>query len=339
MMDRKSASREAFKKRDTLLDARSGSLPDVQPLDRTSPLFSYIFKLQVDREKTGSMDYRSYADKMWRELLGSDPAVTPELYQQFEADLITGLDDIDMSAYVYEHVTESLAKLIETYIDRLKKIFLWSTGDVSGTGYQVLKINRSHIVEKFYRALSAQTKKDGLPPRELLEDKAGYIVDDNKFTKLCDVLRSANLDQTKPHTIVIIEDSVKNFDKAAQTLREQLPDYTFNVIPLWALYSREGINAKKELSPEDFAKQKEKLNGIESFDDLLDQDRFGSMLERAIVLVDFDGVIGDNIKMRDEQARVIYRALLHAGHQLTGADLETHGARFTMRAREFLKRT
>lgn len=336
-MSSESLTKKAFRKRDDLQEARSASFPDTPHLERTHPLFTYIFDLQARCEKTGTMNYHTYADMMWRELLGADPDHAPDLYKQFEADLIAGLQDIDMSTLVYEHVIESLNKLIETYLPRVKKIFLWSTGDVSSTGYQVIKINRSHIVEKFYRSLLGKAKKDGVIPRILLDEKAEYLVADNKFTSLGDVVRDMNLNSSEGQTIVIIDDSVNNFQKASDILYTQLPTQPFTVIPIWAVYSREGLTAKKNLQPNEFAQKKEKLNGIESFAELLDEDRFGTIFNNAIVLVDFDGVIGDNIKMRDEQAYAIYRALLQAEHSLKGSEIETLGAEITTRAKKILE--
>jgi hypothetical protein len=103
------------------------------------------------------------------------------------------------------------------------------------------------------------------------------------------------------------------------------------VVPIWFTGSREGLSATDRLADfleegaDDYWVDKETLdkkkagsNAIATFDELLDRDRFGPLLKGAHVMVDFDGVICDNVKMRQRQASAVYNSLLDGIEQATG---------------------
>jgi hypothetical protein len=293
-------------------------------------IFKYFFDHQYKIEKgaastgKGGMDYHIYARRMWEELIGDVNPENQEFFNQFENSMILGLHKIDMEPLVYEHVVQSLAELVKKYQKNLKHLALWSTGDVEGTGYQVGKVDSSKIVQAFKKALKTELPKG--QAGEVMKEKTSFLVLDNKLQALVQYATKAlETNHDEKLKIVIIEDSRKNFEKVQNALVGELGDKYKQVelIPIWATYSREGQQAEKKASSSPDEKsslkiQKEYLNAINSFDELLDTDRFESIFKDAHVFVDFDGVIGNNIQMREEQAKAIYGALMQAAISSTG---------------------
>jgi len=123
--------------------------------------------------------------------------------------------------------------------------------------------------------------------------------------------------------IVIIEDSLKSFERVRKAIHDKLGASVaaqVDIVPIWAVYSREGQNtlakAKKEDSMHEFEHTLRVHNAIDSWNDLLDEQRFKPLLEGAHVFVDFDGVIGNNITMRNDQAKATLSALVHGMKEL-----------------------
>jgi hypothetical protein len=293
-------------------------------------IFKYFFDHQYKIEKgaaatgKGGMDYHIYARKMWEELIGDINSENQEFFNQFENTMILGLHKIDMEPLVYEHVAQSLTELVKKYQNNIKHIALWSTGDVEGTGYQVGKVESSKIVQAFHKALKIELPREQVG--KIMKEQTSFFVLDNKLQALVQYATEAlETNQGEKLKIVVIEDSRKNFEKVQNALVGELGDKYKQVelIPIWATYSREGQQAEKKASssPDEkssFKIQKEYLNAINSFDELLDTDRFESIFKDAHVFVDFDGVIGDNIQMREEQAKAIYSTLMRNAILSTG---------------------
>ncbi len=280
-------------------------------------LTSYFFALQSQIEGEGDMDYHKYASQMWTKFFGQpEGQKDQEAFSYFENRMIASLHSIDMKKLVYPHVTHNLEALIDIRGDEVSQLILWSTGDVAATGYQAGKIDKSGVIPHFLKALV----KRGPEKARKWAEKTRYMVDDNKFERLVD-----HVAQTKKEgemmKLVVIEDSVKNFDIVRDALEKKFGKQTvekeFQIHPIWAAYSREGLTAQKkaESSPEEweaFMTKRRKLNAIDTFAELLDP-KFNEMFKDAYVFCDFDGVIGNNIEMREEQAKVIFHALTEGG--------------------------
>ncbi len=301
------------------------------PID--TEINGYFFELQSRLEKKaekegGRFNYNTYAETLWKEVL--DGGQSPERLQTFNNLLVRELHKIDMTEHVYEHVQQSLIDLVEQYSDKVKNIALWSTGDTSTTGYQAGKIHSAEIIKNYLAAVrelkkpkiqkGQDNKKEKTADQKYLDEKTAYMVDDNKFSRLVSFMEgkipSEGDEKVK---IVIIEDSRGNFAKAEKALTAQLGEKMKNVeiIPIWAAYSREGIQAQekaqKDANPDEAIErlhdEKEKLNTIHSFKELKGE-KFQEILSDAYVFVDFDGVIGNNVTMRQSQARAIYDSLM-----------------------------
>lgn len=290
-----------------------------QSLQVPRNVFKEFFKLQSQVEKEGNMDYHAYANLLWNNMLGNAEAESDQQARSiFENAMITGLHSIDMKTIVYPHVTDNLEALIGVRGDEAKEVILWSTGDVAATGYQTAKIERSGIIKRYMKTL-----RDSAPESFRKQmGKTGYMVDDDKFERLIDHIGQISHDEERIK-LVIIEDSINNFSKVENALKAQYGEDFMGRVSLtkvWVAYSREGQDARKKAgeSPEGAAEYDSKTKGlqvIDSFAELLDQERFGEAFKDAHVFIDFDGVIGDNIAMREEQARVIYQALIAGGRQ------------------------
>lgn len=310
------------------LDNPTMESPVIDPV-----ILKYFFDLQVAIEKKGAvdgtgMDYHIYAREMWDKLVGDTTPETQASFDQFEGALISGLHDIDMTEHTYKHVASSLTSLVEKYQNSVSHVSLWSTGDVESTAYQVGKILKSKIVQLYHQALKSVLSKEGVA--EVIKHKTSFSVADNKFLDLTEhVKRQLEKSSSEKVKVVIIEDSVGNFDKAKKALAASLGEnYSrIEIYPIWATYSREGIQLKKqtEASPDaaiKLASHIKDLNAIDDFSELLDSDRFGDMFKDAHLFVDFDGVIGNNVTMRNAQSAVIYKALIESAKKATGMNEE-----------------
>ncbi len=302
-------------------------------------LFDYFFSLQSEIEKVGGMNYRKYAKKMWQKLV---PDISDESngFYEFQQCMIGGLYSIDMKEMVYPDLTETMPNLIEKYIDKIARISIWSTGDVSATGYQVAKINKSGITDNFLSSTNISMPKN--ERLDFIKNRTSYIVDDNKFNRLNEYVSQFEPKEqiSKPMKIVIIEDTASNFEKAKTSLSDHIKDGKVEIIPIWFTNSREGINAEKsvkdlatdktqyEVEKAKLEQKKSDLNSIKSFNELLDDSRFGGIFNNAHIMVDFDGVIADNITMRNKQAGVIYGAIIQGVMSETGLSKDIIEAKF-----------
>ncbi|MBI2337767.1 hypothetical protein HYU95_01155 [Candidatus Daviesbacteria bacterium] len=300
-------------------DLQREALP-FSPLEIEKPinpgLYKYFFDTQVAAEKQGAMDYRKYAARVWQDLVvaveeqpqtfENDPA-----FRRFEANLILGLQDIDMRQHRYSELVDILGELVAKYGESVRKVAIWSTGDDSATGYQPAKIARSAIIGSFSKAIKTY---DGEESKRFIAEKTAYIIADDKFKQLEEHLKSSGVAK-----IVVIEDNRGNLRKVAKiidSLNVNRPEADkLEFMPVWATYSREGIEAREKAEAEEtmaqYEDERNNLNAIDSPVDLLD-DKFVKVFNGADVFIDFDGVIADNLTMRPEQARIKYSNLIGA---------------------------
>jgi hypothetical protein len=310
------------------LDNTTTESPAIDPV-----IFKYFFDLQSAIEKSGAangagMDYHLYAREMWNKLVGDITPETQAIFDQFESALISGLHNIDMTEHTYEHVTSSLTLLVDKYQNSVSHVSLWSTGDVESTAYQVGKILKSKIVQLYHKALKSVLSKEEVA--EVIKHKTSFSVADNKFLDLTDhVKKQLEKGSSEKIKVVIIEDSVDNFDKAKKTLAASLGEnYSrIEIYPIWVTYSREGVQLKKKAETSSEAANKlashiKDFNTVNDFSELLDSDRFGDMFKDAHLFVDFDGVIGNNITMRNAQGGATYKAFMESAKKATGMNEE-----------------
>ncbi|NDC22408.1 hypothetical protein EBZ57_03530 [bacterium] len=279
----------------------------------------FFFALQGEVEKRGHMDYTAYTTDLWQRLV--DPQdKNSEAFKHFQGTLISSLHNIDMSEMIQPEIQSSMPDLVGQYSEIIRGVSVWSTGDVTATGYQLAKIESSGLRKAFFGAFT--TRAAGA---EYARKNTSYLVHDDKFNGLVDYVDSKmESDSDRPIKIVVIEDSVKNFKKAQDALNEKFGEGTVEVTPIWFTSSREGKKAiaEAEEGGEEAKKALQEklieLNAISSFEDLLDAEKFGQLLADSYIMLDFDGVVGDNIAMRVEQSRVTFNALLE------GARMHTH---------------
>jgi len=266
-------------------------------------------------------NYHEYAGTVWRRLLGEEPEMHPEAFQEFENTMILGLHEMETRQFVFPEVQHALPELIEQYKDRVQKIVLWSTGDVSSTGYQIAKIDRSRIIWDFYNGLrDAFSKKEA---QQFMREKTAYLVDDDKFSRFVAYIKTYLTKQTSGKIkIAIVEDNLKNIQRVQEAVQNELGDRDatrIEIVPVWAAYSRYGrIGAEKaaELGKtKKFFEKKKTFNAIDAFRELADK-KFQAKLDDAHVFVDFDGVILDPDAQGKAQAEVVFGALAAAATML-----------------------
>lgn len=234
-------------------------------------------------------------------------------FKNFEGNLILGLQNIDMREHVYPELVDNMGQLLARYGDSVASVSIWSQGDEQATDYQVAKIAKSGIMRVFLKAVIG---KDQASVEDFIEGEAGFMVSDDKFKNLNEFLQR-HPQKTK---VVIIEDSRKNLQKAADLVANlnssRSKGSQIEYIPIWAAYSREGIQAREKGEEFDAA-----LNPLNSPKDLL-QEKFAPIFSGAHILVDFDGVIGNNVSMREAQSRAKYNALISSISALRGISAE-----------------
>ncbi len=281
------------------LDSSLGSIPtEIDNFLIPDEIFDFFFDLQKQIESEGKMDYYEYARRLWRHFFPGRK-MEGQIYDQFQSELIIGLHRIEMKALIYDHVDNNLDQLVEKLYTRLRKIILWSTGDTESTGYQVRKIERSRIIRKFLRAL-----KPIIPDRkeryESIDEKTEYFVADDKIELLANHLEIEDVSK-----LVVIEDSLSNLSKVQKVADTVGVDF----VPVWTLYSRSAIEMKNR-DPYKYENCKRNNNGINSFDEILHLDG----LTGVDLVIDFDGVLSDHVKMRNLQAQVKWNAIKKAGY-------------------------
>ena len=222
------------------------------------------------------------------------------------------MHSINMHDLVYDDVDEpEKLKKFGKIFKEAKSVILWSTGDVAATGYQDAKIASSRVAHDFMKSLAEKTASGATRLPKEIKEKTHYLVRDNKFLALQDYLSTKN----PPLKIVIVEDSRKNIDKINELVKTLFGENgTVTVIPAWATYSREGQTERKK-SEDGFDKARHDYNGIDSLSELAAPE-WSERLNNAEILVDFDGIIGDNIRMRNAQAQVKWQSLQRAAEEI-----------------------
>ena len=339
--------------------------PSIEPVEPSPDLSKYFFELQSEVEKEGDMDYNKYATRLWEKFMENEQTDSVG-FDNFRGQMITGLHGIDMSKMLAPDISDTMPELVAKNRGRIKSLNIWSTGDVAATGYQDAKISKSGIVRTLISNLQ-EVGDDRDERHNFIRDTTNYIVADDKFEKLAAFVEAHEKDDETgaplkveahekddetgpPLKIVIIEDSSGNFEKVDKLLKEKIDAGKVVIKEIWFTGSREGREAQKKVDKlvedgseeaedavEELKKKKKDFNSIETFDELLDEDRFGTIFDGAHVMVDFDGVIGDNVTMREHQAEVIYNALLRGAAAETGRAIQYLDAKFKDKAKAELE--
>lgn len=262
-------------------------------------LYKIFFDLQsqIEREAkdTGVISYIRYAELLWAKLGQSkdDPR-----YAEFQSALVREMKHVPMSDLVDRALQ---------YPDQLRallqlpgSIALWTTGDASVTKYQRWKVLQSRVGENI-QSVMGDDFPSSLTPRSFLKDGAAAaergrivsIVADDKMESLRNHLRTS-----RPSKVVVIEDSRKNIDTVRKLVAEIDPSIT--VHSAWYTSTREGSELRKS-DEVAFAEAAGKYSGISSMAELLDARERIQPDDQTLWLVDFDGVVADNIAMRERQ--------------------------------------
>lgn len=280
-----------------------------------SAFYTYTLNLRLEIEKSGGMDYRLLAERLWLKLYGARGSAESRPYNIFVNSMIARIHNEPVRDLLYPHVQTAMPELIKRYKDAIVHVSLWSQGDVSRTGRQVSKVENTNVVSQFMHAAAATTKR-GADRRAFLE-KTGYDVADDKFKNITDYAGQQLTKNPGRLKLVIIEDRVGNFGTVKERIQTELGAKAaerVDIVPIWAVYSHRGSEEKARETAEGredaFAEKKRTYNAIESFDDLLDEGRFRGIFHGAHLFVDFDGVIVNDATMRQLQTDAIFSACI-----------------------------
>lgn len=279
-----------------------------------SAFYRCVLNLRLEIEKNGEMDYRLLAERLWRTLEGKQSRTLNDPYDIFVNSMIARIQDAPVQNMLYPHVLTAMPELIRRHKDSIAHLSLWSQGDVSRTGYQVAHVEHTNIVRRFMKAVV--TAMGGNDRRAFLE-KTKYDVADDKFKNIVDYAEQRLDTDQGPLKLVIIDDRVENYEVVKKRIRAKLGAKAaerVDVIPIWAVYGRRGSEEKAQAAAagqtEAFVEKKRSYNAIESFDELLDEERFREIFRGAHLFVDFDGVIANDANARQLHVNAIFSACI-----------------------------
>ncbi len=251
----------------------------------------FLFGLQSEVEKTPEgMDYRVYARLLWERLgLSTD---NPE-FEAFRTDLIASMKEIKMDDLVDSDLRDE--DKLNKLTDLPGEIVLWTKGDATNTGYQKTKVARAKIYLAVKRALKEKQKPGHVI---IAQDKIAEL--GKYLSEKLDTTKGTN--QIKPFRIVVLEDSVKAFTEVQKLIDKLGLGDRATVFPIWFTHTREGQTMQQK-DPAKFATTSAQHNGVTGFGEILAPELLQKISpdDHTIWLVDFDGVVSDNIGMRARQ--------------------------------------
>jgi len=262
--------------------------------------FSALFDIQGEIENSPEgMNYNRYAEVLWVRV-GLNPN-DPE-FNQFKRSLVRNMKRIEMSDLV--NFDQDTIKKLLTLPGRH---ILWSKGDSKSTRYQPTKFLQSGIGGQIESLLGKSDKSHSHFLRNqnnqgtvtFGETELGWIVAEEKITKLEEYLEA----HSNIKKIIVAEDSIKNLE-AVKRLGEERG---IEVRPIWYTGSRAGKTLMSK-DPEAFNDQYWKYNGRQNAE-ILYGDLIRESDEDTLFLWDLDGVLCDNIEMRERQTQAKITAI------------------------------
>ena len=268
----------------------------------------HIFGLRSQVEG-GGMDNLKYAELLWDTYIGKEKRQGPQRAQcffQFQRDFADGHRHIPSEQLVYPEFKGAAGEnMMQQFLlqiaPEIKKVILWSKGDVEATAYQVMKIFCSDILNRV-QEIVCMGRAAGIPvePREGFD----FWVTEHKVARLEAYIASIEPEEgatvKRPQRIVVLDDSRKNLAKV-----QALAKPWVEIVPIWAAYSREGIDTL-EKAPGEFVDDVLTLKGVRS---PLEIRKYDYLMKDAVVLLDFDGVFVDNVVQRVHQGLVMWASL------------------------------
>ncbi len=280
--------------------------------DDRSQIAEILFSLQGKIEKSShGMDYELYAQHLWKRL-GLE-LIDPN-YANFANQLIKKLKAIDMSDCLHKDLlAEDSEETIRSLVVLPGQKMLWSKGDSVHTGNQRAKWLKSQLGPRVAKVIN-NSSETVLPKSELRNfykspKKQGqanfgsqtfdWIVAEDKLTEV-----EYYLDDTEkiPKRIIVVEDSISNLDE----MKKVCERHGIEFYPVWITSSREGQKMEAEDSKK-FQEMCQEYNGTSHLSQIPTLNHEAD--SDTLWLYDFDGVLGDNIKMRERQLEVKLQAI------------------------------
>lgn len=218
--------------------------------------------------------------------------ITPEEFKARTENFFQDFAEIEMEDTLYHDIPSALSYLV----NNVGGIVPYTQGDPE---YQPKKIDKSRVWEKL---LEEKIK----PGKE--EPFWGEIISTKKETEIPRIINEFVSKSNSNVCVVIYDDSVGNFAKAEEYIRqyENKSGIPVKRLYVWAKTGR----AAEEMTPEKEQKQKEGAPEYETAEKLSDLENIFKKKNinpsSALVLLDFDGALSDNRIMRVRQAHVAY---------------------------------
>lgn len=213
----------------------------------------------------------------------------------------------DFEACLYPGARQLLEDMIQA-----GPVRIWTAGDMHGVPEAGIPGSKEQLKKL---ALAGINQVRNKVAKELLQ-RSGLAAKDQKNYKM---LRTEGLqvraaedkfallenmahefESLQVHNIVIVEDRLKNLVKAVEIIQNKAPD--LNLHPVWL---RQGIHEK---SSSEGIEPPPEIYQVSSLDELSRHLRIDATQHTGFI-VDYDGVLSDDLKRQELQNTAVYRAL------------------------------
>lgn len=263
------------------------------PPDASERFFRIQEEIEADLQR-GGMNYFRFSRQLWEAFLGGEPDVESPEYKEFEAIVVVGLQRFTTKGLIYPEIEADLSSVLEQVYPQVERLALWSRGDTTHTGYQLSKLTLSGLQNKWLRALISKFGRT--EAKKLIQEKTSILIGEEKNLALEKMIQEPGVVK-----LLVVEDSLNNLATTRELARKHGLPHT----GLWAAYSREG---KKILGTQKYQEAEAQWTVLHSPAELVSC-ALDSDLQNATVVIDFDGVLGNNVWMREQQSRVFWTAI------------------------------
>jgi|GEM_PF-3301641 len=210
----------------------------------------------------------------------------------------------DFESCLYEGALEQISNLT-----KMGPVIIWTKGDnigipevAPGSHEQVKKASAAGIG----RLRSQLSRETGRPRKEIIS----FAGSEDKLANLPEILKS--FEEKEINEIVILEDTLKNLVAAAEIAKEA----GFKVTPVWVRQGREKDKTPREPNKnlDDWANDFNAIKNIDELKTKLESLGFSESNEgKAGYIVDYDGVLSNDKKKQEIQAKMVVDALREKG--------------------------
>ena len=237
------------------------------------------------------------------EPLAEQPQVIPSEDEFFDTMKRSLVRDVDHHEALYDPELIGMRELMKR-----GRVTIWTSGDhtgfpergAPGSYYQFSKIASAGL-GKVRREVAAEL---GQPRSSTLKIEAA----DEKFDHFEETLRVRK--ERGVTRLVILEDQVKNLIKAEKIA----PEMGIDILPIWVRQGQHGNKLSEGMSEDEASTHYNSVSSVDEslgvIDKVIDEDGPGAKTE---FLVDYDGVVADDVKRYELQRQGIVFRLREQG--------------------------